>query len=83
MNIVAWVLFGLLVGLIANALDPEPAKGGLVGAVVLGVVGALVGGFLSTLLFGVGITGFDFTSFAVAILGALILLYLGRALRRA
>lgn len=83
MNIVAWVLFGLLVGLIANLLDPRPSQGGILGAIVLGVVGSLVGGFVSSLIFGVGVTGFNFTSFAVAVLGSLLLLYLGRALRRA
>ena len=83
MNLIAWLLFGLLVGLIANVLDPHPSEGGVFGAVVLGIVGALVGGFLSSLLFGVGITGFNLTSFAVAVLGSLTLLYLARALRSA
>lgn len=83
MNLIAWVLFGLVVGVIANVLDPHPQRGGALGAIILGVVGALVGGFLSTLLFGIGITGFNFTSFAVAVLGSLLLLYLERAFRTA
>lgn len=83
MNLVAWVLFGLLVGLVANILDPNPSRGGVLGAIILGIVGALVGGFLSSLVFGVGITGFNVTSFAISVLGAMALLYLGRALRRA
>lgn len=81
MNVISWVLFGLLVGLVANILDPAPNRGGLLSAIILGIVGALVGGFLATLLFGISITGFDLTSFAVAVLGALIVLYLGRAMR--
>lgn len=81
MNILAWVFFGLLVGVVANILDPRPSSGGMLGAIVLGIVGALVGGFLSSLLFGVGITGFNFTSFAVAILGSLLVLYIERAFR--
>lgn len=81
MNILAWVFFGLLVGVIANILDPRPSSGGMLGAIVLGIIGALVGGFLSSLLFGVGITGFNFTSFAVAILGSLLVLYIERAFR--
>lgn len=81
MNVVAWVLFGLLVGLVANILDPAPARGGLFGAIVLGIVGALIGGFLSSLIFGISVTGFNFTSFAVSVLGALIVLYVGRAVR--
>lgn len=83
MNLIAWVLFGLVVGVIANVLDPHPQRGGALGAIILGVIGALVGGFLSTLLFGVGITGFNFTSFAVAVLGSLLLLYLERVFRTA
>lgn len=81
MNILTWVLFGLVAGVIANAIDPHPAKGGLLGAIVLGVLGALVGGFLASVLFGVGVTGFDFPSLAIAVLGSLLLLFLGRALR--
>ncbi|MBI2074297.1 MAG: GlsB/YeaQ/YmgE family stress response membrane protein [Candidatus Levybacteria bacterium] len=83
MNIVLWVLFGLLVGVVANAIDPAPARGGLLGAIILGIVGALIGGFLSNLIFGVGVTGFDFTSFAIAVLGALLLLLIGRSFKGA
>jgi uncharacterized membrane protein YeaQ/YmgE (transglycosylase-associated protein family) len=83
MNLVTWVVFGLLVGIVANAIDPAPARGGILGAIVLGIVGAVVGGFLANLMFGVGVSGFDFTSFAVAVLGALLLLFLGRAFRSA
>lgn len=82
MNILLWILFGLVVGWIANVIDPRPAQGGLLGAIVLGVVGALVGGFLGSLLFGVGVTGFDLPSLIVAVLGALLVLYVGRAFLR-
>ncbi len=83
MSIVAWVLFGLIVGVIANAIDPYPSQGGLLGSIVLGIVGAMVGGFLADLLFGVGVTGFNLPSFLVAVGGSLILLFIGRALNRA
>ncbi len=82
MNLLSWLVFGLIVGVIANAIDPSPAKGGLVGAVVLGIVGAIIGGFLANLLFGVGISGFDFTSLSVAVLGSLLLLFIGRSFRQ-
>lgn len=82
MNILAWVIFGLIVGVIANMIDSRPQEGGLLGVVALGVVGSLVGGFVGNLIFGVGITGFDFGSFIVAIIGSLILLWLGRAVRK-
>lgn len=82
MTILAWVLFGLIVGIVANAIDPRKEEGGMLGAIVLGVVGALVGGFLGNLIFGVGVTGFNFPSFAIAVLGALLLLFVRRAFYR-
>lgn len=83
MSIIAWILFGLVTGIAANLIDPHPSSGGALGAVILGVAGAVVGGFISNLLFGVGITGFNLTSFVVAILGAMLMLFIGRAFRRA
>lgn len=81
-DIVSWTVFGLIVGIVANALDPHPSEGGVLGIIILGVAGALVGGFLANLIFGIGTSGgFDFTSFAIAILGSLGLLALGRAFR--
>lgn len=84
MGILTWVLFGLIVGVIANAIDPSPMQGGILGSIVLGILGAVVGGFLASAIFGLdGVTGFNFESFAVAVLGSLLLLFGGRALRRA
>ena len=83
MNLLSWMIFGLIVGIIANAIDPDPNRGGILGSILLGVVGALVGGFLANLVFGVSVTGFNLTSFLVAIAGSLLLLFIGRAVRRA
>lgn len=77
-NILAWVVFGLIAGSIANLIDPRPSKGGILGSMVLGIAGAVVGGWLGNALFGVGVTGFDFSSFIVAIAGSLLLLWVGR-----
>jgi uncharacterized membrane protein YeaQ/YmgE (transglycosylase-associated protein family) len=82
MGILAWILFGLIAGVIANMVDPAPSSGGILGAIVLGVAGALVGGFLANMVFGLGVSGFNFTSFAIAVLGSLLLLFIGRALTR-
>lgn len=82
MNILSWIVFGLIVGAIAHYLDPRPAQGGLLGTTLLGVLGALLGGFLGDLLFGVGVTGFNLSSFIVAVIGALILLFVSRSFRR-
>lgn len=81
-NVFAWIVFGLVAGVVANVIDPRPAKGGLVGAIILGIAGALVGGFLANLVFGVGITGFDINSFVIAVIGSLVLLFIGRSMRK-
>lgn len=83
MGIVAWLIFGLIVGIIANAIDPRPAKGGILGAIVLGVVGAIVGGFLASMFLGIDVTGFNVSSIVIAVLGSLLLLFIGRSLSRA
>lgn len=83
MNVIGWMIFGLVAGTIANAIDPQPSSGGVIGAIVLGIVGAMVGGFLANLILGLDITGFNLTSFIIAIAGSLLLLFVGRALRRA
>lgn len=82
MEFVTWLIFGLIVGLIANAFDTAPSRGGLLGTVILGITGAVVGGFLANIVFGISITGFSFLSLMVAVLGAVSLLVIGRASRR-
>ncbi len=83
MNIISWIVFGLIVGIIANIIDSRPAQGGILGAIVLGIAGALVGGFIGDLLFGVGVSGFNLSSFIVAAIGSLVVLWLARMYRRA
>lgn len=82
MNIVAWIVFGLIVGIIANIIDPRPAQGGVLGAIVLGIVGAIVGGFIGNWIFGVGVTGFNLPSFLIAIGGSLLLMFIVRGFTR-
>lgn len=82
MDILYWVIFGLIAGSIANYIDPRPSEGGIFGSIALGIVGAVVGGYLGSALFGVGVTGFNLTSFIVAVLGALAALFVGRQLMK-
>lgn len=82
MNILSWILLGLIAGTIANVIDPKSQKGGMFGAIVLGILGAMVGGFLANLIYGFDIVGFNFTSLAIATLGALFLLFVGRIFAR-
>ena len=79
MGILAWIAFGLIAGGIAKFIMPGKDPGGCLGTVIIGILGAVIGGFVSTELLGIGtVTGFNFRSFGIAILGAIILLTLYR-----
>lgn len=82
MNVFIWIIFGLIIGVIANFIDPIDRRGGLLGTALLGILGSLLGGFLGNLFFGVVITGFNLSSFVAALAGAVVLLFLERAFRR-
>jgi uncharacterized membrane protein YeaQ/YmgE (transglycosylase-associated protein family) len=79
-SFLSWILFGLIVGVVANMIEPGRARGGALGAIVLGIVGAIVGGYLGSLLFGVPVSGWNLSSFVVAVAGSLLLLVVGRSL---
>jgi uncharacterized membrane protein YeaQ/YmgE (transglycosylase-associated protein family) len=76
MGIIAWIILGLVAGVIAKFLVPGRDSEGIIITAVIGVVGALLGGFLATNVFHVtGIQGFfNFSTWITAILGAAILL---------
>lgn len=73
MGIIAWIILGLVAGFIASKIVHHHGRG-LVIDIALGVVGALVGGFLFHLIGGYGITGFNLWSLLVAVVGAVVLL---------
>lgn len=81
-NIALWLVFGFIVGITANIIDPRPAKGGWFGAMVFGILGALIGGFISTVFFNISITGLNLQSFAIALGGALLLVLMQRLFMR-
>jgi uncharacterized membrane protein YeaQ/YmgE (transglycosylase-associated protein family) len=79
MNLFTWVVFGLLAGGIAKLIFPGKDPGGCLVTVGIGILGAILGGFLGTYLFGWGtVTGFNLKSLGIAIIGALVLLALFR-----
>lgn len=82
MNILSWIILGLVAGVIANMVDPAPSRGGIVGSIILGILGSVVGGFVANILLGLTVSGFNLTSFIVAVLGSLLILALARAIRR-
>lgn len=74
MNIIYWIIFGLITGFIANYFMPN-TKGGVIGLIILGIIGAVVGGFIGERLFDVGVTGFNLSSFIVSIAGSILVLF--------
>jgi uncharacterized membrane protein YeaQ/YmgE (transglycosylase-associated protein family) len=81
MGILSWIVLGLIAGIIAKMLLPGKDPGGCIVTTVIGIVGAVVGGMISTFLGFGGVQSFDLRSMAIAILGAVIFLALIRALR--
>ncbi len=76
-NILYWIAFGLITGTVAEFIAPG-YRGGVVGSIILGVLGAIVGDYLGPKVFGMGITGFNLPSFGVAVAGSLLVLFIGR-----
>lgn len=83
MGILSWIVFGLIAGALAKLIMPGNDPGGIIVTTVLGIVGALVGGFIAVQLGYGDVTGFNLGSFVIAILGALALLAGYRAVKRA
>jgi uncharacterized membrane protein YeaQ/YmgE (transglycosylase-associated protein family) len=78
MSIFLWITFGILAAVVAHFLDPFKAKGGLFGAILLGVAGATVGGILANVIFGGSIRQFDFITLLVAVAGTFLFLLVQR-----
>jgi len=81
MGIIGWIVLGGLAGWVASMIMGNNAQQGLLGNIVVGIIGALIGGFLVGMLGGEGITGFNLWSFLVALLGAVVALWLMRMMR--
>ncbi len=80
MGIIGWIVLGLLAGIIAKALLPGDDPGGFIVTTIIGIVGALLGGFLASTLFNVNVNEefFDLATWGFAIAGSIILLLLYR-----
>ncbi|CDH33521.1 GlsB/YeaQ/YmgE family stress response membrane protein [Xenorhabdus bovienii] len=78
MGILSWVIFGLIAGIIAKWVMPGDNSSGIIMTVILGIIGAVVGGYIST-FFGMGkVDGFNLGSFAIAVVGAIVVLFVYR-----
>lgn len=83
MNIILWLIFGALAGWLASVIMGTRKQQGMLMDIVLGIVGAFVGGFLFNTLGQSGVTGFNLWSLIVAIIGAVVLTAIAKAIRRA
>ncbi|MGL4724966.1 MAG: GlsB/YeaQ/YmgE family stress response membrane protein [Scandinavium sp.] len=81
MGILLWIVMGLIVGIIAKFIMPGRDGSGFIMTVILGIVGAVVGGWLGSML-GLGtVTGFDVRSILIAVAGALVVLFAWHKIR--
>ncbi len=78
MSFIAWAVIGLLAGAIAKAIMPGDDPGGIIVTMLIGIVGAFVGGWIGGLVTGSGLNGFSLWSLLLAVVGALLLLWIYR-----
>jgi uncharacterized membrane protein YeaQ/YmgE (transglycosylase-associated protein family) len=78
-TLVGWIVFGLITGFVASRVVNQRGQGCILN-VVLGIVGAFIGGFIFTRIGGAGITGFNVYSMFVAIVGAIVVLIVYHAI---
>lgn len=80
MGIIGWIVLGGLAGWIASMIAGTNARQGFIGNIVIGIIGAFLGGFIMNLLGVDGITGFNLYSLLVALMGAVVALWISRML---
>jgi uncharacterized membrane protein YeaQ/YmgE (transglycosylase-associated protein family) len=82
MGFLAWIVVGLIAGILAKWAIPGEGPGGLIGDLVVGMVGALLGGWIFNAFGSAGATGINLYSILVAFIGAVVLLLILRAFSR-
>jgi uncharacterized membrane protein YeaQ/YmgE (transglycosylase-associated protein family) len=81
MSIVTWIILGLISGFIASKIVNKTGEGALMD-IVLGIVGAIVGGWIFSSVGHLGVTGFNISSILVSVIGAIIVLIVYHAIQR-
>lgn len=82
MGIISWIILGALAGWIASMITGNNPRMGAIANIVVGIVGAFIGGLVMNLLGGSGVTGFNVWSLLVAVIGSVILLWILNAVSR-
>jgi len=77
MGFLGWIVLGLIAGAIARAILKDNLRGGWLASLVLGVIGAIVGGFIGSKLFNIGLENFwSIQTWLVAIIGSIVVLWI-------
>jgi uncharacterized membrane protein YeaQ/YmgE (transglycosylase-associated protein family) len=82
MGIISWIVLGLIAGAVAKLLMPGDDPGGIIVTILIGIVGAVVGGAIATQLGYGAVEGINLPSLVVAVAGSLVLLIAYRVIRR-
>ena len=82
MTILAWLVVGLIAGILAKYAVPGEGPGGLIGDLIVGIIGAIIGGWIFNAFGHAGASGINLYSILVAFVGAVVLLFIIRLLTR-
>ena len=82
MGIISWIILGLVVGVIAKFIMPGKDPGGIIITILLGVAGAIGGGYISSAIGFGQVTGFDLRSLIIAVCGSVVLLIIYRVIKK-
>ena len=82
MGIISWLIIGGFAGWIASKIMGTDERMGLIANIAVGIVGAFIGGFVFSIFGGSGITGFNLYSFIVAVIGASILIFVVKSIKK-
>ena len=78
MSIIAWLVVGLIAGMLARYVVPGEGPGGVIGDLVIGIIGAVIGGWIFNETGHMGATGINLYSIVVSLIGAVVLLFILR-----
>lgn len=81
MGIILWIIFGAIAGWIASMFMGTDSNQGTLTDIIMGIIGSIVGGFLMGLVGQSGVTGFNLYSLLVAVIGAVVVIYVARRVR--
>lgn len=81
MGIILWIIFGAIAGWIASMFMGTDSNQGTLTDIIMGIIGSVVGGFLMNLVGKSGVTGFNLYSLLVAVIGAVVVIYVARKIR--